>query len=153
MPDASIRMMNSAMVTHGENNLFSTVDVADMDLDSGTCQLYKVGAAPTFVKHGGHVAQVTCENPPIGLFSKMEIQTAQVTLKHGDFIVMVSDGVLEHLYVDQPEETMKEILNLIETTNAKQMARQILEYILLYTGGTVRDDMTVLVAGIWEKDR
>ena len=153
LPDASIRMMNSAMVTHGENNLFSTVDVADMDLDSGTCQLYKVGAAPTFVKHGGHVAQVTCENPPIGLFSKMEIQTAQVTLKHGDFIVMVSDGVLEHLYVDQPEETMKEILNLIETTNAKQMARQILEYILLYTGGTVRDDMTVLVAGIWEKDR
>lgn len=151
-PDASIRMMNSAMVTHGENNLFSTVDVADINLDSGKCQLYKVGAAPTFVKHGNHVAQITCENPPVGLFSKMEIQTAEVTLKHGDFMIMVSDGVLDHLYVDQPEETIKDILNSIDTTNAKQMARQILERILLYTGGTVRDDMTVLVAGIWEKD-
>lgn len=152
-PDASIRMMNSAMVTHGENNLFSTVDVADIQLDTGKCQLYKVGAAPTFVKHGSHVARIACENPPIGLFSKMEIQTADVTLKHGDFIVMVSDGVLDYLHVDQPEETLKEILNTIDTTNAKQMARQILEYILVYTGGTVRDDMTVLVAGIWEKDR
>lgn len=152
-PDASIRMMNSAMVTHGENNLFSTVDVADIQLDTGTCQLYKVGAAPTFVKHGSHVAQITCENPPVGLFSKMEIQTAEVTLKHGDFIIMVSDGVLDHLYVEQPEETMKQILNAIDTTNAKQMARQILEHILLYTGGTVRDDMTVLVTGVWEKDR
>lgn len=152
-PDASIRMMNSAMVTHGENNLFSTVDVAEMQLDTGKCQLYKVGAAPTFVKHGSHVAKIVCENPPIGLFSKMEIQTADVTLKHGDFIIMVSDGVLDYLHVEQPEETLKEILNTIDTTNAKQMARQILEYILLYTGGAVRDDMTVLVAGIWEKDR
>ncbi len=151
-PDASIRMMNSAMVTHGENNLFSTVDVADIQLDSGKCQLYKVGAAPTFIKHGNHVARITCENPPVGLFSKMEIQTAEVTLKHGDFIIMVSDGVLEHLHVDQPEETMKEILNSIDTTNAKQMARQVLEYVLLYTQGQVRDDMTVLVAGVWEKD-
>ena len=151
-PDASIRMMNSAMVTHGENNLFSTVDVADINLDSGKCQLYKVGAAPAFVKHGSHVAQITCENPPVGLFSRMEIQTAEISLKHGDFLIMVSDGVLDHLFVDQPEETMKEILNSIDTTNAKQMARQILERILLYTGGTVRDDMTVLVTGIWEKN-
>lgn len=151
-PDASIRMMNSAMVTHGENNLFSTVDVADVDLDTGYCRLYKVGGAPTFVKQGGTVVEITGDNPPIGLFSKMEIQTAEIMLKHGDFLVMVSDGVLDHLYVDHAEETLKDVIRSIETTNAKQMARQILERILLYTGGTVRDDMTVLVAGLWEKD-
>lgn len=151
-PEVAIRMMNSAMVTHGEHNLFSTVDVADIHLDTGFCRLHKVGGAPTFVKRKQQVEQIACENPPIGVFSKMEIQTAELTLKHGDFLVMVSDGVLDHLYVDQVEETMMDIIKSIETTNAKQMARQILERILLYTGGTVRDDMTVLVAGIWEKD-
>lgn len=151
-PDAAIRMMNSAMVTHGENNLFSTVDVADIDLDTGYCRLYKVAGAPTFVKQKQDVAVITGETPPVGLFSKMDIQTAEVKLRQGDFLVMVSDGVLDHLYVDQAEETLKDIIKSIETTNAKQMARQILERILLYTGGTVRDDMTVLVAGLWEKD-
>lgn len=151
-PETSIRMMNSAMVTHGENNLFSTVDVADIQLDTGACQLYKVGAAPTFVKHGNHVQQITCESPPIGLFSRMEIKRAELTLKHGDFIIMVSDGVLDYLYVEQPEETMKDLLLGIETTNAKQMARQILERVLLYTAGRARDDMTVLVTSIWEKE-
>ena len=152
-PDTSIRMMNSAMVTHGENNLFSTVDVADVNLDTGKCLLYKVGAAPTFVKHGNHVGQISGDSPPVGLFSKMEIQTADITLRHGDFLIMVSDGVLDHLYVEEPEETMKDILNSIDTTNAKQMARQILERVLLYTGGCARDDMTVLVTGLWEKEK
>ncbi len=151
-PEASIRMMNSAMVTHGENNLFSTVDVANVNLDTGYCSLYKVGGAPTFVKQGQVVIEIAGETPPVGLFSKMEIQRAEIKLKHGDFLVMVSDGVLDHLYVEQAEDTLKDIIKSIETTNAKMMARQILERILLYTGGSVRDDMTVLVASVWEKD-
>lgn len=151
-PEISIRMMNSAMVTHGEKNLFSTVDVADLDLDTGWGMLYKVGGAPTFVKQGEKVEMITGENPPVGLFQKIEIQTGRIRLRSGDFLVMVSDGVLDHLHVEQAEETLMDIIRSTETANAKQMARQILERILLYTGGTVRDDMTVLVAGIWEKD-
>ena len=48
-------------------------------------------------------------------------------------------------------EAMKEILENIETNNPGQMAKQVLEHILLYTAGKVPDDMTVLAAGIWEK--
>lgn len=151
-PDAAIKMMNSAMVTHGEHNLFSTVDVADIDLDSGRCSFYKVGGISSFIKRKSLVEQISCVNPPVGFLSKMEIQTADVCLEQGEFVIMVSDGVLEHLYVEQAEETMMDIISDIETTNARQMAKQILDRILLYTGGTVRDDMTVLVAGLWEKD-
>lgn len=151
-PDAAIKMMNSAMVTHGEHNLFSTVDVADIDLDSGRCSFYKVGGISSFIKRKNLVEQISCVNPPVGFLSKMEIQTADVCLEQGEFVIMVSDGVLEHLYVEQAEETMMDIISDIETTNARQMAKQILDRILLYTGGTVRDDMTVLVAGLWEKD-
>ena len=46
---------------------------------------------------------------------------------------------------------MREILENIECNNPGQMAKQVLEQILLFTAGKVPDDMTVLVTGIWEK--
>ena len=48
-------------------------------------------------------------------------------------------------------DRMEKILETVETNNPGQMAKQILERILLFTAGKVPDDMTVLVAGIWEK--
>lgn len=152
-PETAIRMMNSAMVTHGENNLFSTVDVMEANLDTGACEFYKIGAAATYIKRGTEVEVLSCENPPIGVFSRMEIQRQERQLKNGDFVIMVSDGVVDHLHVRDSNEAMEEILRTLDTENPKQMAKQILERILLYTGGTVRDDMTVLVTGIWEKEQ
>ena len=46
---------------------------------------------------------------------------------------------------------MCEILESIHVSNPNEMAKKILERVSLFTGGQVRDDMTVLVAGIWEK--
>ena len=65
---------------------------------------------------------------------------------------MVSDGVLDHLHVKDANETMAEIICSLDTTNPGQMAKEILEHVLLFTGGQVRDDMTVMVAGVWEKE-
>ena len=39
----------------------------------------------------------------------------------------------------------------IDTNNAAEFSRLVLEQVLLYTGGRVRDDMTVLTAGIWSR--
>jgi stage II sporulation protein E len=64
----------------------------------------------------------------------------------------MTDGVLEQLHVPAPEQTMCEILETINVSNPNEMAKMILERALLFTGGRVRDDMTVLVAGIWEKE-
>ena len=63
----------------------------------------------------------------------------------------MTDGVLDYLRVPSPEETLREILETIETNNPGQLAKQVLERILLFTAGKVPDDMTVLAAGIWEK--
>ena len=152
-PETAIRMMNSAMVTHGDHNLFSTVDVMETDLDTGLCRFYKIGAADTYIKRGAHIEVLTCDNPPIGVFSQMKLDCQEYTLQSGDFVIMISDGVTDHLHVPDPMETMTELLQTLDGNNPKQMAKQILERILLYTGGSVKDDMTVLVTGIWEKEQ
>ena len=149
--ETAIRMMNSAMVIQGEEGIFSTVDMAAMDLYTGMCEFYKIGAAATFIKRGGAVECISSGSLPAGMFHQLEIDRASRQLQDGDFVVQVTDGVLDDLHVPSPEETMEEILETIETNNPGQMAKQILERILLFTAGKVPDDMTVLVAGIWEK--
>lgn len=150
-PDTALRMMNSAMVTHGENNLFSTVDMMYLDLDSGVGEFYKVGASVTFIRHGEEVRCVDCASMPIGVFANQQAPKSTEELENGDFVVMVTDGVLEHLHVDNPRETVMDIIRMVGTNNPAQFSREVLEQVLLYTGGRVRDDMTVLTAGIWEK--
>lgn len=149
--ETAIRMMNSAMVIQGEEGIFSTVDMASMDLYTGMCEFYKIGAAATFLKHGETVECISSGSLPAGMFHELEIDRASRQLEDGDFVIQVTDGVLDDLHVPSPEETMEEILETIETNNPGQMAKQILERILLFTAGKVPDDMTVLVAGIWEK--
>ncbi len=150
-PDTALRMMNSAMVTHGDNNLFSTVDLMYLDLDSGEGEFYKIGAAVTFIRSGKEVRCVDCASMPAGVFTNQQAPKHSETLGDGDFVVMVTDGVLEHLHVEDPRETVMDIISAVDTNNPAQFSREVLEQVLLFTGGRVRDDMTVLTAGIWEK--
>ncbi len=149
--ETAIRMMNSAMVIQGEDGIFSTVDMASIDLYSGMCDFYKIGAAATFIKHADEVECISSASLPAGIFQQIEIEKTSRQLKDGEFVVLLTDGVLDYLRVPMPEDTMQEILDTIETTNPGQMAKQILERILLFTAGKVPDDMTVLVSGIWNK--
>lgn len=149
--ETAIRMMNSAMVIQGEEGMFSTVDMADIDLYTGKCDFYKIGAATTFIKRGEEVECISSATLPAGIFHQIEIEKSQRQLQDGDFVVLVTDGVLDYLRVPSPEETLREILETIETNNPGQLAKQVLERILLFTAGKVPDDMTVLAAGIWER--
>ena len=149
--ETAIRMMNSAMVMKGENDLYSTVDLCRLDLYGGTADFYKIGAAATFLKRGDSVECMTSANLPVGAKTQIEIETGSRKLENGDFVVMMTDGVLEYLHVPKPEETMQEIIESIQTNNPGILAKKIMERVMLFTGGKVRDDMTVLAACIWEK--
>ena len=151
LPDTALRMMNSAMVTHGEHNLFSTVDLMRLDLDSGQCDFYKIGAAATFIRHGNEVRQIVQNSMPVGVFAGQRVPKVTEQIKDGDFIVMITDGVMDHLHVKDAGETMKEIVRGVDTTNPAEFSRNILEQVLLFTGGRVRDDMTVLTAEVWSR--
>ena len=63
---------------------------------------------------------------------------------------MITDGVLEYLNTEKPEETLEGIISEIKTNHPGLLAKKILDQVMLYTGGEVRDDMTVLAAAIWE---
>ena len=149
--ETAIRMMNSAMVMRGDNDLYSTVDLCKVNLYTGVADFYKIGAAAAFIRHGNEVECIASSSLPVGAQTQFEIEKQQRKLQNGDFVVMVTDGGLEYLHVPKPEETMQEMIESIETNNPGILAKRIMERVMLFTGGKAGDDMTVLAACIWEK--
>lgn len=149
--DIAIRMMNSAMVMQGEDNSFSTLDFAALDLYTGELELTKIGAAASFIRSGQETSCVRCSSLPAGADPAQTVEPVKKQLGNGDFLVMVTDGVLEYLHVKNPEEKLAEIINGIHTDNAGTLAKTLMERVLLFTGGHALDDMTILATSIWEK--
>ncbi len=149
--ETAIKLMNSAMVLQGEENTYSTLDYAMIDLYTGEMELIKIGGAATFIKRGEEVECMDEGTLPAGADVRMEVESIKKKLGNGDFLVMVTDGVIEYLNVRNPKETLADIIAMAKTDNAGALAETILNQVLFRTGGYAMDDMTVLVTGIWEK--
>lgn len=149
--ETAIRMMNSAMVLKGDNDSYSTLDFAGIDLYTGELAVTKIGAAASFVRTKKEVHCMSRASLPAGVDTDQVPEAQHRRLAGGDFLVMVTDGVLEYLHVKNPEETFADMIREIKTDNAGVLADTLMERVMLYTGGHVPDDMTIVVAGIWEK--
>lgn len=87
--------LSSALALRGEETGgFTTVDLLQVDLFTGRGMVYKLGAAPTYVRRGREVRRITGSALPAGLAEgrggpdKIPLQ-----LSPGDCVLMVSDGI------------------------------------------------------------
>lgn len=147
--ETAVHMIHSTMMLQNNNQMFSTVDLCMVDLYTGECELLKIGASTTFFKRRDWVEALSSTSLPIGFLQKLDYESARKKLEPGDFIIMVSDGVLDALPHQQAEEIIKDIILQQETKNAQEMARDILTRALLYQECCAKDDMTVLVGALW----
>ena len=149
--ETAVRMINSALVLQGGMQMFSTIDLCAIDLYNGSCELMKIGASTTFFKRNNWVEAVTSTSLPVGMLQTVDFDCTSKKLTSGDFIIMISDGVLDALPPKNAEEVMKELIMEIQTTNASEFAKALLERVLIYQNCRAMDDMTVLVGGVWKK--
>ena len=149
--ETAAKMVNSALVMKGQEGEFSTVDICAVDLYTGICNFLKAGASATFIKRDHWVEAISSESLAAGLMQQVDFETSSRKLYHGDYLIMMTDGVLDALPSMREEETMKEIIMDIHEETPKEMSRGILERVLGYSDYCARDDMTVLVAGMWKK--
>ncbi len=71
-----------------------TVDLAELFLDSGKVRLYKWGAAPSYLVSRYGAERIGAVGAPPGLsVTQGQEQTVQLSIRSGEWLVMVSDGV------------------------------------------------------------
>lgn len=149
--ETALGMMNATLVMNDQNGRYSTVDVVSVDLHDGSCEFVKLGASYTFIKREHVVETIQMESMPIGLFQKQQLVKTERKLEDGDYIVMVSDGVLAPIPEEEQVKVMENLLLEMEQVNPKDMANAIMEKMLRECGCDPKDDMTVLVFGVWKK--
>ncbi len=147
--EESIRLMNGALSLHVDRESFTTLDVVNLDLRSGTAKFIKFGASTTFIKRGAYVEAVTASSLPVGMTQLTESCMAQKKLFDGDIVIMMSDGVLESLPGEKKEETMKDLLKKIEEENAGKLAAAVMEKAAEISEGAGKDDRTVMALSIY----
>ena len=147
----AIQMMNTALVIGREEVRFCTVDVTLFDLYEGTCEFVKAGAAATFLKRQGEVEIIRSATLPIGVLQDIEIDTETRRLESGDYVIMVTDGVMDALPAGEQDVLMCTFIQDTDILNPRELAHHILGRVLEWSGEVPLDDMTVLVAGLWSK--
>ena len=147
--ETAARMVNSVLNVQNRNGRFSTVDISMVDLYTGVCHFLKAGAATTFIKRDNWVEAISSTSLALGLVQQVDFQTTSKKLYEGDFLIMVTDGVLDALSPERAEELMKEIILQTNASAAQELGRGILERVLTYSKYKAADDMTILTAGLW----
>jgi len=148
---SAIKLINSILVLNSDYETVSTLDISSINLYTGVCNFVKIGASTTFVKRNGWIETIQSTNMPVGMFTEVDIEDSAKKLYDGDYVIMVSDGVLDCLEGLEKEEEFKDILLEIDVANPQELATSIIERVKERNREKVRDDMTVLVAGFWEK--
>lgn len=148
--DIAVQMINGALIASGEDQNMSTLDVCQIDLYTGICEFLKVGAATTYIKSDLMIEQILSGNFPLGVFHQMEIELLSYQLSHGDYIIMVTDGVTECYDCLENDFLLEDFIRNITLESPREMANAILNQVIHHSKGKIQDDMTVLVIGIWE---
>lgn len=143
----AIKSINSILSLRTNDEIFSTLDLAVIDLHHGGVQFLKIGSTPSFVKRGSQVEMIQASNLPIGIIQDVDVEVVHDQLKDGDILFMASDGIFDGpKHIENMDAWFKRKVKELETEDPQDIADVLLEEVIRATEGAIVDDMTLVVA-------
>ena len=149
--ETAIRLINSVLALRAEQKMFATLDISRINLYSGTSEFIKIGGAATYLRRGKWIECVEADTLPIGMVQKVDYDFLVKKLYDGDYIIMMSDGVLDLIPEEERVEFLQRVIGEDATENPQVIAGRILNASLLVQNFEPRDDMTVMVCGVFQQ--
>lgn len=147
--DLAARTVNTALLSRSTDECFATVDLSFVDLFNGEIEFIKIGAAASFIKRGSEVNLVRGSSLPVGIMDTVEPMSFKRRLESGDFVIMLSDGILDAIHTTNQEDWMARLLRKCSFQTADDLAKYIYDQVIAY--GIPEDDMTVVVLKLEEE--
>jgi stage II sporulation protein E len=154
--EAAAGMLGSLMPLNRRNDVCDacvTLDVFEMDLDTGRAEFTKLGAVSTYVaRFNGKVEVLRSHSLPFGILYGKDSQAAQTAkreLADGDWVVMTTDGVVDYAYDD--EHWLASLISERVDNSPQELADAVITRVAGKDGGakSLRDDVTVLAAKVY----
>jgi serine phosphatase RsbU (regulator of sigma subunit) len=136
--------------------LFVTALVARIDLHSGVVSIVNAGHPSPHLIRGGEISQLTLSTQlPLGLLASTRYVEQVFTLRPGDRLFFISDGVTDAGPRGVPpfgEERMEDILLSTLHEPPHESVRHMLSTVAEYQQGNFRDDATALCLDWYGED-
>ena len=142
--NSNIDLKNLSLVLNNvllkvNSSIFSTLDLAQINLYSGKLDLIKLSSPISIVKRQNNIEVFTAKSLPIGVLEDIQPSYIKTYLTSGDFLVICSDGVVDSL----KEEGLIKLINTTPLLSAQLLAETIIEE-SFYLSDNI-DDLTCLV--------
>ena len=148
----SLDLINTALINQNKE-IFSTLDIAIIDLYMGNIEFIKSGACPTYIKNKKKVQIIKSNSLPTGMVENNNVQTFDKDIHSGDIMLMCSDGILDsNVEYKNKELWIKYMLEDIETNNTQRISDLILNEAIDNNFGVAKDDMSIIACKFMEKD-
>ncbi|MBE6887280.1 MAG: hypothetical protein E7484_02530 [Ruminococcaceae bacterium] len=91
--ETALEITNTALNLKGTGQSCVAVDILQINLYNGGCNLYKAGGAATIVLSGDESRVLYKDSLPLGIFKETKVVQLSFILNNGDAVVLASDGV------------------------------------------------------------
>jgi stage II sporulation protein E len=143
--DFALNLINSVLMLRTPEERFATIDVALIDLFTGRAELIKIGGAPSYIKRGRELTVLRANTPPAGILEKIDVERQHHTLREGDYLIIVSDGVFSgELGPVETEEWIERALSRVQVASPESIVDLLMKIAQTNMGGQVKDDVTVI---------
>ena len=130
-PEDALTLLGGIYLLRG-SGCFSTVDLLSVDLSTGSGELYKWGAAPSYLIDRGQVRKMGTASPPPGLEEERP-KRMRLSLGRGEKLVLLSDGA--------ENEQTRARLEALGDAAPQRIASELIDR----EGGSGEDDLSAVV--------
>lgn len=140
----TIDSVNSLLKIKNRNDVFTTLDLCNINLANARMKMIKYGANPSYHIRGGVVEKITSHTLPVGVVSKLKMVSYEMPLFNNDLIIMSSDGAGSHF-----EKIISDNIALLENKHPQEIATYLMDQVLNENN---LDDISIIVIKIIEND-
>ena len=141
----AVKLINSALLLRGGEEMFATIDMVLLDLFTGAADFVKIGSADSYIKSGSKLETIPSTSLPVGILEVPDIEHTRRRLRAGDFLALASDGLVEAF--GGSEAFGRRLMKLDAKKSPKRLARELLDE-AKGKNNPYPDDMTLILARI-----
>ena len=150
--ETSIDLINTNLLNVGQD-VYATLDMAIVDLYTGTIEFIKAGCAPTYIKNNKKVQIIKSNSLPAGIVKNISKDVIERKIDDEELVFMCSDGIIDsNVEYKNKALWVKYVLEDIENTNPQKCADLVLNEAVDNNYGKVKDDMSIVAFKIKKKN-